>query len=519
MAARRFNHLFVPVAVAVAYAAVIVFFRGEPSVLHDRGVFLSVGARMLEGDRLYVDVIDNKDPLFFYTYAAALGVGDWRTPFLLDIAWLAVAAVSAGLLMRTVGTSRLATVVAFFAYPALLTWSWYLAGYSMLAALACAPLVAWLWLRGRFAAAGALIGVALLFKINLALIVASAPIALLVLGVSAVSARTQLIRAGAGLAGVVAMGAAILAIRGELGGYFDVIANNFEYSRDVLAETGRRSGILGHLEVATVNHDGEPWQAVRLLEATLLIGALVAVARLWGRRAHLRALRERSAVDVLAALFLAATVATVVTLALTAVWDHQTQMLAYPALLLTALVVALVQESAGTMTKRVAGCAAVALAVALAWDAANKVDFNPSGAWGESGQSQTADVLEEAADDEAAELDEVTFAHLGSNDEEAVAVFLDGRFVLACPDIAQYEFSADTPVLDCVRDERPTLVLVTPSFRPKDGYDDWNRVVAEGSSLLRARYERTVREETSQGPIDVWVSRASFGAGARSSAG
>ena len=46
---------------------------------------------MLDGDRLYADVFDNKDPLFFYTYAGAFWIGDWRGPFLLDAIWLALA--------------------------------------------------------------------------------------------------------------------------------------------------------------------------------------------------------------------------------------------------------------------------------------------------------------------------------------------------------------------------------------------------------------------------------------------
>ena len=57
---------------ALAYGLLLVLLRGEPSVASDQGVFLSVAARMLDGDHLYSEVVDNKDPLFFYTYAAAL---------------------------------------------------------------------------------------------------------------------------------------------------------------------------------------------------------------------------------------------------------------------------------------------------------------------------------------------------------------------------------------------------------------------------------------------------------------
>ena len=108
---------------------------------------------MLDGDRLYADVFDNKDPLFFYTYAGALWVGGWRGPFLLDAVWLGVAGVAIALLVRALGAPRSAVVASFFVYPLALAAGWYLVGMSMLAALAFAPLAPWLWLRGRFAGA------------------------------------------------------------------------------------------------------------------------------------------------------------------------------------------------------------------------------------------------------------------------------------------------------------------------------------------------------------------------------
>ena len=129
----------------------LVVVRGRPSVESDSGIFLSVAERLLQGDRLYVDVVDNKDPLFYHAHAAALAIGDWRAPFLLDVIWLAVAAASTFLLLRALGSDRLTAVIGFVCFPLLLTGVWYFAGHSMLAALAFAPAIAWLWIRGSFA--------------------------------------------------------------------------------------------------------------------------------------------------------------------------------------------------------------------------------------------------------------------------------------------------------------------------------------------------------------------------------
>ena len=113
--------------------------------------------------------------------------------------WLAIAAASTVLLLRAIGTLGWRLPSASSVYPLLLTGAWYLAGYSMLAAVSLAPLIAWLWIRGSFALAGGLLCVGLLFKLNLALVLISAPVAFLLLGVPAGPARSQAARGGSRL--------------------------------------------------------------------------------------------------------------------------------------------------------------------------------------------------------------------------------------------------------------------------------------------------------------------------------
>ena len=87
-------------ALALLYGLALVLFRGEPVATGDQGILLSVAARMLHGDELYSEVIENKDPLVFYTYEAALWIGGWRGPFLLDGLWFAIGALGMGMLLR-----------------------------------------------------------------------------------------------------------------------------------------------------------------------------------------------------------------------------------------------------------------------------------------------------------------------------------------------------------------------------------------------------------------------------------
>ena len=87
------------------YSAALVISRGRPKIDHDFGIFLSVAARLADGDRLYVDVWDNKAPLFYYADALAFEVAGWRGPFLIDILWVSIAAASIWLLLERVNAS------------------------------------------------------------------------------------------------------------------------------------------------------------------------------------------------------------------------------------------------------------------------------------------------------------------------------------------------------------------------------------------------------------------------------
>jgi hypothetical protein len=491
-----------------AYAALLVVIRGRPSLKSDAGIFLSVAGRLLDGDRLYVDVLDNKDPLFYYSHAAALAIGDWRAPFLLDVVWLAIAAGSTLLLLRAIGASRLAAAVGFVCLPLLLTGAWYLAGYSMLAALSLAPLIAWLWIRGSFALAGGLLCVGLLFKVNLALVLISAPVAFLLLGVPAGPARSQAARAAAGFGAVLAAGAAILVLRGELYGYLETVIDNVAYSRDVLVETGRRTGILGHVSAAA-NAVGSPWERTAVASAFLLAGVL-AVRTLRARPPGSPGRRGDPAIRTLAALFLCTTVATAATLALTAVWPHHLQMLAYPGFLLIAFLAMVIGGSSPGLPKGVAACASAGLVtVLLGATAGYPAPRGSISTWLGSGRSDTADLLARAAEDRFPRLKGTTFAHLGQNDEQAVGAFLDKEYVLACPTIAQYVYSPElSGVSRCIRDEQPQLLLVTPSFRPRTRAPaEWNRLVAHGSHLLSEEYEPALTREAGNGLIEVWTLR------------
>jgi hypothetical protein len=502
---------------SAVYAALLVLLRGRPSLKSDAGVFLSVAGSMLHGDRLYVGVLDNKDPLFYYAHAGALAAFGWTGPFLLDVVWLAIAAASTLLLLRAVGASWTVAAAGFAVYPLLLTGAWYLSGYSLLAALSFAPLIGLLWLRGNFVAAGALLALGVLFKVNLGLVLASVPLAALV--VAPRGLRVQLAKAAGGFAGVAAAAAVALAVRGELHGYIENFKDNISYSRNVLSATGSVTGIPGHIKIAAWAASrpghvlgvavGKPLHLVVVLAVFLLAGALA-----------VRTLRRRpatpgaaTATRFLAAAFLSATALTALTLALTAAWSPHDQMLAFPELLLIVFVIAWLVSAKPELVagaRRIAAvCAVAALGIVLLGGTASAPYARAGGVsyWFDSAHSATAEELEQAAASRFPAARRITYVHLGQNDEEAVAAFLDGRFALACPAIAQYVFTPHLDgVLRCVEGKQPELVLVTQKFRREPHAPaEWDRFVGDGTRLLDRDYERVSTRRTPNGVASVWA--------------
>jgi len=493
---------------AVAYATGLVLLRGAPTTSSDPGIFLSVAARLLHGDRLYVDVYDNKGPLFYYSYAGALWVLGWRGPFLLDIVWLALAAAFSALLVRSIGGSRLLAAVAFALYPLILTGTWYYAGYSRLAIFSIIPLIGWLWLRRSFAWAGALVCAGMLFDLGLTLVLLSVPLALLALGVPDGKRRFQAGRAAAGLGAAAAVAIAFMAAVGELGGYVHTMIGNVAYSNNVLRDTAREGGITGHIHVAErlIPHFNE----VRIV--FLVVGALTvySLARAW------RARSLGATETILAAIFLSTSLTVSITLALTAAWGQHDQMLALPATWLVLFVLVRFQLIRWLVPRAAGMAAVIALSPVLLGGTIGgtlqltKASGLSISSWHSPPLNNTAAALNRVRREQMPGLARVTYTHLGRNDEEAQAAFLDDEFKLACPVFHQYMFTADLDgVLRCIREKRPRLILVTSTFVTLwSAPDRWNVFISQGERLLRDRYLLTLTRPDPIGPVQVWKLRS-----------
>lgn len=472
----------------LAVAVLLAALRVQPQVWGDPGVWLSVGARLLDGDRLYADVFDNKDPLFFYSYAAALWVGGVRGPFVLEVLWLGVGTLGMALALRSLRVGGLAMVAGAAVYPLALTASWYVPGATMVPALALAPLALWAGARGSPFWAGVVLVASMLLKLNLGLVVAAPLVVLLVFDDDR---RRRALRALGGVAAAVALAAIVLGIRGELHPYLDTIAYNVYYS-DAGIHGG---GVRARLEIIRLFFASSGrWQlpAAELATAALLIVALVGWLRLGATFRRLSGI----AVVTLAAAF--------ATLASTAIFTVHLQLLAYPAALGAAMLVVALQD----LWKPV-GVATAVLCVLFAARASVEHD-NLSAlalrAWTPKPLSTPGLALESTRARFFPDADRVTYAVFGRNTEDGHAAFVH-RMDLRCRYFVQYPFyrrSQLDETLDCARREKPQLILVTTSFYdPMPGEPAWEAFVADTRAFLASRYELV----TEQGMSQVWRRR------------
>lgn len=500
---------------STTYAILLVLTRGRPTLSGDTGVFLSVGARLLRGDRLYAGVWDNKDPFFYYSYAAALKLGGWRGPFLLDIVWVGVAAASIWLLLRFAGATRFVAAVGFIMYPLLLTGAWYYAGDSETAPLALAPVVCWLWMRGSAWVAGVVLALALMFRLDYALVFVSLLIAPALVGFPRVGRRRRAVQTALAFFGALAVALLVLAERGELLPYFHTMVGNVHYANNALAERDQ-SGVIGHLSRAWDVLG--PAHALLLVSVTLAGFALAARVLLSPYRrprdASMQAPEPKPTVTI-AALFIGSAAATVITLALTFLWDHHFELTTLPGALLCALVVAKIETAPSTVLRFGATLLLLTItAEALGGLPQEQVQGPPRAgglsAWVNAPTSATADALNTVRARKLADFPVVTYTHLGSNDEDGAAEFLARQFKLACPVFQEYVFSTNlNQALLCLEEKRPELVLETASFQylPGKVARAWNAFVTRGRRLLRDDYTRTLVSGRGAARIEVWRRR------------
>ena len=475
------------VIVVLACAALLTLPRLAPNPsTDDHGTFGSVAERLLAGDRLYVDVWDNKDPGFYYVLALGRLVSP-LSDFVVEILWVLIACVSAWLLSRASGSSRGRALLVGGLTPVILTGTTYAAGMTHLPGVALSLAAIAAGARSRWLVAGAIVGLVLLVKLTMA------PVAVAGLAVLLWHRRSRrgTLHAAAGLGTTLLGGGVLLAVRGELGGWLDNFGSNVTYSSGEYFSS-RYGGPVGHLLRAFP--EGTP--RTGWLTLVVIVGVLAATWTLSHGSGAPRRDGGRDGVVTTAVMWqlvIATLAMSLLVLTVTATWPHHGQALGVPAVLALVLVVAVLDQSVtGLAAGRrgrgyVAGLGLVAVTAYALGGALHPTFYLQSA----RGLPETLRALEQvpATTGVLTGRQIRTYARAGSNDATVHALGLrDVRLV--CSRFHQYAIEP-AAILDKTADclPRADALIVDDSVRPVEGEPEWNAYVARVRSLVATGYD------------------------------
>lgn len=444
-------------------------FRAVPVPVGDYGMFVTVAERLKAGDRLYVDVYENKDPFFHYM----LALGRTFTPFagwILELLWLLAASIAVFTIARRSGIAfRTSVIVGFVAVPAMMTGYTYWAGVSHIPGVALALLCMALAMRERALLSGIAVGSLLFLKFVVF------PIGILFVAVAFVVPRRFRALVRASVAAVLTILGAVLLmlLRGEFFAYLAALRDNAVYASSMETTSGFEAAIE-HLHKVLV-----PNNFLILVTAVILI--LATVVRTPGVL--------RPSLDPIGTTLLwsgvGALVVALAALSQTGLWIHHAQILLPGAAV--ALVLFMARGPAYCRgSSALAILTGVALAIPLSGIPSPRAYITPV-------EYARAIIWEQTQIPPAAQLilqtgPPTTFARIGGGNDEGFGRGL-GDWRLACPLFGQSTLT--TPVLlDQTLECLPEANVVFIDNDATGGASDspWDTFIRGVNSLMDADY-------------------------------
>lgn len=441
-----------------------------PATDSDRGIFVSVAERLLAGDRLYVDVYDNKEPFFYLFVAAQRFFGGWAE-ILAEVVQFLICGVSAyALLADRVGT-KVRALIAFGLVPLILAGFFYIPGGTHLPGTAMTLASCALARHRMVFLAGLLIGTVGLVKI------VYLPLAGVLVLLFAAASRGSLVKLVLGATLGMASAAALLALRGELLPFVSIVEANIVYSgNEVLLQS---TGLLPKMRARLVRID-----SFMLLT---LLGTFVACAwasHLWERRSGDPGRADGRFIDVMAPI--AAGAVGLVVLAWTAMWYFHFQIL-YVASVLALVAVAPVLEASLNRSLVLGTFSALFLVFVLS---AGYKPAETARHW--RGFSSSIEALRTVSPETSALLSlgsTGSYARIGDNYDHRHAWQGHG-WKLKCPRFHQYWFESASileSVVQCARTAEHLIVARTFLKRP-DSPQAWAAFVDRVEEMLAQDY-------------------------------
>ena len=130
----------------------------------DRGIFVSVAERLLAGDILYKEVLDNKEPLFYYFVAAQRLIGAYGE-IIGELVLLYAACYAVYKIGKSVLVKNIALLLSWILAPFILIGEHYIPGYTELIGITLVISIVYAATAQRPLLAGALAAVLLFSKL------------------------------------------------------------------------------------------------------------------------------------------------------------------------------------------------------------------------------------------------------------------------------------------------------------------------------------------------------------------
>ena len=481
------HHFVIGISIAIFFINCLTF-RLIPDPLYDRAIFVSVAEYLLSGSKLYIDIYDNKDPLFFYAVSMQRLLGPIGE-YLFELLMVTISAVSAYDISRIVEhTGAMRKRFLLIAVPLIVTGAFWSPGLTHLPAIALSLLACALFLRKKMLFAGGCMG--LLAFMKLIMLPLPAVFCLtyeLVLWDKRLSHKL-FNRIVIGFTSVSAITLVILLTRHELLGYLQAQQNNFIYSNNVLVDNSSIvNSFVSHLRTMFLGSESKLRLLFSVIASMGFCGYMSTQAR----------------VEKKIKAFLIGTLATyiisIMVLGLTGIWDHHMQLIYFSQTLML-IYIAISLNLKKAFANLSFGIAIVVLAILLSGTIKLGYYVATPGAI----MTKISYLTQESPETTAFRAiypNGTGFVRLGQN--STVMPHGAANDKLLCPDFQQYYFYSPERlkhVLDCSK-TAPTLIVddsfslydKAPDWWPRDAQrqimiKNWNDFVTVGESMIKTKY-------------------------------
>jgi hypothetical protein len=279
----------------------------------DMGIFLSVSSMLTKGYKLYTDIFDNKDPIFYYSAAGMMNIFGLRGAFLIDFILIAISPICSYKALKNLEFRIVTSFVSSVLFTLALTGGFYQPFRTQI--LGIVLLIVSLALIGKNNfVVGVLLSIVFFTKLNL---IVFFPVFIALIFKKNFKFIKNSIEVLLGFLFFSSLMIVIMIARGEFSGYVGMVQTNFRYAESYQKIVGLPEGIIGHLNLWNSNYGS----LIYYITALALIAIFLQIN-------SINLLNRNQRV-----LLITVNISTFIFLGLTNLWAHHLQILAFSTLI------------------------------------------------------------------------------------------------------------------------------------------------------------------------------------------